>query len=179
MYDPITIGIIAAAWVCSLLWGLLVVAKKASRWTLEGLGLVEVEQNGKIVLAAVDPEGNPIKVPVAIHDSNGNIRVEDRYAPLAYALPTIAAMQVKATLMGKAGSIKQQAEKFARGELPLEQAAQAMALEAFSRGKYGQALMSIILPSVVSAVQNRTGAAGAGLLGPNRPQGQQSTGVEL
>ena len=166
MVDPLTIAVIAGAWLFSLIWGLLVVAKRASRWTLEGLGLVEVEQDGATILAAMDPAGNPIKVPVAVQGDDGKIRTEMRYAPLAYALPTIAAMQIKATFTGKVGNLKQQAEAFARGELPIEQAAQAAALDAFARGQYGKAIANLVLPSVVNAIRSR------GMPGETQIEGQ-------
>ena len=78
-------------------------------------------------------------------------------------MPVIAAVQTRAyltsTIQGKAGKYKQMADKAVLEGMPIEQASQAMALEAFARGQYGKALMAYLAPRIATAI-NQSGNAG-------------------
>ena len=154
-----------------------VVARRGlSRAMDKKLGIVPVDVDGEEIYTVAGVDGKPLKVPVMV-EKDGKMVQEERYMPLAWCLPMITANYIKASFTGKIGGLKAQAEKFARGELPIEEAAQAMALDAFAKGKYGQALAAYILPSVVNAIRsNRVGLpgqkSGEGYAGSGRPTGE-------
>jgi hypothetical protein len=105
----LTVLFAAAAWMVSLAVALKAVPALAARRVSEQFGLVMVEQDGKRFYAPVDPTGEPIKVPVGVQEVNGEQVVVMKYAPLAYALPfmaaDMAAMKVKMVLLGAKGNM--------------------------------------------------------------------------
>jgi len=139
-----------------------------SRRTERMMGVTRVRNDaGETIFAPVDPDGAPIKVPVARVDKDGKVKVTEEYAGLAYALPTLAVTQLKASIMGKAGKLTQQANAAVLEGMDINQAAQAMALQAFAKGQYGKALMAYLTPKIAAAI-NKSGQAGQ----------QQSAGPE-
>ena len=156
--------IIVAGWLVSLGVALFIVPSLAAKRTMTKFGLVEVMNGaGEPIFAVEGPDGEPIKVPIQRIDKDGKVTVTDEFAPLAYSLPVIAAVQTRAyltsTIQGKAGKYKQMADKAVLEGMPIEQASQAMALEAFARGQYGKALMAYLAPRIATAI-NQSGNAG-------------------
>jgi len=167
--------LIALGFLISLCFGFFVYPKLAARQTMRKFGLVPVQNsNGDEIYAVEGPDGEPIKVPVQRTDKDGKVTVEHEFVPLAYALPVIAAVQTKAfltsTIQGKAGKYKQMADAAVLAEMPLEQAASAMALEAFARGQYGKALMAYLTPRIAAAI-NASSAAGKAAEQSGNPKG--------
>jgi hypothetical protein len=128
-----------------------------SRRTERMMGVAKVRnERGETIYAPLDPDGDPIKVPVARVGKDGKMVVTEEYAGLAYALPTLAVTQLKASIMGKAGKLTQQANAAVLEGMDLNQAAQAMALQAFAKGQYGKALMSLIAPKIAEAIRSKS-----------------------
>jgi len=142
-----------------------------SRRTEKMMGVVKVKNSeGETIYAPQDPDGKPIRVPVARQGEDGKVVVTQEYAPLAYSLPTIAAMQLKASMLGKAGKLTQMANEAVLADMPIEAASQAMALQAFAKGQYGRALMAILAPKIAASI-NGSGNAGRELGGNGRQRG--------
>ena len=134
-----------------------------SRRTERMMGVAKVRnERGETIYAPLDPDGEPIKVPVARVGKDGKVVVTDEYAGLAYALPTLAVTQLKASIMGKAGKLTQQANQAVLEGMDINQAANAMALQAFAKGQYGKALMSLIAPKIAEAIRSKGQAAQQG-----------------
>lgn len=155
--------VVVCGWLISMFVALFVVPKLAAQKTMRKFGLIPVQNSkGEEIYAVEGPDGEPIKVPVQ-READGKITVENEFVPLAYALPVIAAVQTKAflssTIQGKSGKMLQMANKAALEGMPIEQAASAMALEAFARGQYGKALMAYMAPRIAAAL-NQSGNAG-------------------
>ena len=119
--------IIVAGWLVSLAVALKVVPRLAANRVSAQFGLVEVEQNGKCFFAPVDPNGEPVKIPIGTREGkDGKLEVVLGYAPLAYCLPymaaDMAAQRIKMTLLGATGRVSKQlrdsalAEGIAAGE---------------------------------------------------------------
>jgi len=167
--------IVVIGWAVSMATALLVVPKLAAARTMRKFGLVPVRNSkGEEIYAVEGPDGEPIKVPVQTVDAKGVVSVSNEFVPLAYALPVIAAVQTKAFLMstiqGKAGRLVQQANEAVIADMPLEQAASAMAMQAFAKGQYGKALMAYLTPRIAAAL-NQSGNAGQAL----NPTSNQTT----
>jgi hypothetical protein len=166
--------VVIVGWSVSMLVALFYVPAMAARKTMKKFGLVAVKNSkGEEIYAAVGPDGDPISVPV-YREIDGKVQVSNEFAPLAYALPSIAALQTKAyltsTIQGKAGKYKQIADKAALEGLPIEQASQAMALEAFARGQYGKALMAYLMPKIQETLARQVNASGgAGIAAGTAP----------
>ena len=151
--------VIVIGWLISMGTALFIVPKLAADRTMRKFGLVKVENSrGDVVYAAADPDGEPIKVPVIRVDKTGKPTVTEEFCGLAYSLPTIAAMQIKASFTGKVGKLTQQANEAVLAGMPLNEAAQAMALQAFAKGQYGKALMAYLTPKIAAAL-NQSGMA--------------------
>ena len=131
-----------------------------SRRTERMMGVAKVKNSdGEIIYAPLDPDGKPLKVPVARKDEDGKVKVTDEYVGLAWALPTLAAASLKATITGKAGKLVQDANAAVLEGMDINQASTAMALQAFAKGRYGQALMAYLMPRIAATV-NQSGQAG-------------------
>lgn len=172
--------VVVCGWLVSMIVALFVVPKLAAQKTMRKFGLIPVQNSkGEEIYAVEGPDGKPIKVPVQ-YEKDGKLETEMEFVPLAYALPVIAAVQTKAyltsTIQGKAGRMKQLAERATLEGMPIDQAASAMALEAFARGQYGKALMAYLAPKIAQSI-NASGNAGveAGVspLQHNRSSGGQ------
>ena len=162
MTDAITLKDLAivAGFGLSVLFGFFVYPTIAARKTMRLFGLTRVKAaNGDEIYAATDPDGEPVKVPVARLGKDGKVVVTEEYAPLAYSLPTIAAVQIKASFAGKVGKLTQMANQSALEGMSIDQAANAMALQAFMKGQYGKAVMAYIAPKIAQAI-NKSGNAG-------------------
>ena len=169
--------VVVCGWLVSMFVALFVVPQLAAKRTMAKFGLVSVKNaDGEEIYAVLDPDGEPIKVPVTRVDKDGKQSINLEYAPLAYSLPVIAAVQTKAFLtsavQGKAGKMTQMANAAVLADMPLEQASTAMALEAFARGQYGKALMAYMAPRIAAAL-NQSGNAGQAL---NPTQGRNRSG---
>jgi len=168
--------IVVCGWLVSMFVALFVVPKLAAQKTMRKFGLIPVRNSkGEEIYAVEGPDGEPIKVPVTRTDAKGQVTTESELVPLAYALPVIAAIQTKAfltsTIQGKAGKMKQMADAAVLGEMPLEQASTAMALEAFSRGQYGKALMAYLAPRIAASINERGNAGREMTIQPDRRRG--------
>ena len=157
-------AVIVIGWLVSLGVALFVVPRLAAARTMQKFGLIAVKgSDGREIYAVEGPDGEPIKVPVAREGKDGKAVITDEFVPLAYALPTIAAIQTKAFLtsavQGKAGKMTQMANAAVLADMPLEQASTAMALEAFARGQYGKALMAYLAPRIAAAINQSGNAA--------------------
>jgi len=138
---------------------LVILSKRTERM----MGVTKVRNDeGEIIYAPLDPDGKPLKVPVARKDDDGKVTVSDEYVGLAYALPTLAVTQLKASILGKAGKLTQEANAAVLAGMDVNQAAQAMALQAFARGQYGKALMAYLAPKIAATI-NKSGASGQAL----------------
>ena len=156
--------VVVCGWLVSMFVALFIVPKLAAQKTMAKFGLLPVRaSDGRQIYAVEGPDGDPIKVPVARADKDGKVTVSDEFVPLAYALPTIAALQTKAfltsTIQGKAGRIKQLAEKEILSEMPIEQAANAMAIDALMKGQVGKAFMAFLTPKIAQALNQSGNAA--------------------
>jgi hypothetical protein len=128
-----------------------------SRRTERMMGVAKVHnERGETIYAPLDPDGEPIKVPVARTGKDGKVTVTDEYAGLAYALPTLAVTQLRASFLGKAGKMTQQANQAVLEGMDINQAAQAMALQAFAKGQYGKALMAYLTPKIAAAINAKS-----------------------
>ena len=169
--------VVVCGWLVSMFVALFIVPKLAAQKTMAKFGLISVKgSDGQEIYAVEGPDGDPVKVPVA-RERDGKVVITEEFVPLAYALPTIAAIQTKAYLtsavQGKAGKMTQMANAAVLADMPLEQASTAMALEAFSRGQYGKALMAYLTPRIAAAL-NQSGQAGRELGG--QFQGRKGSG---
>jgi len=167
--------VVVCGWLVSMFVALFIVPKLAAQKTMAKFGLTAVKNAaGDDIYAVLDPDGEPIKVPIQRVDKDGKATVSLEYAPLAYALPVIAAVQTKAYLtsavQGKAGKMTQMANAAVLADMPLEQASTAMALEAFARGQYGKALMAYLAPRIAASL-NQSGNAGQALTGNQDTRG--------
>ncbi len=156
--QPYELAVVIIAWLISLMWGAAIVTEVAARKIARRFGVTRVSnREGRTIYAPLDPSGHAMKIPVG-RDSDGEIVLD--YAPLAYSLPYIAASTARdmliARLTGKAGRTKQLAEEALREQLPLNQASQAMALEALARGRYAQALVAWLAPKIAQTIQRST-----------------------
>jgi hypothetical protein len=154
----------ALGFVIALCFGMFVYPTLAARKTMRKFGLIPVRNSkGEEIYAVEGPDGDPIKVPVQRVDKDGKATVADEYVPLAYALPVIAAVQTKAfltaSIYGKAGKLTQGANEAVLAGMDINQAANAMALQAFAKGQYGKALMAYLTPRIAASI-NASGAAG-------------------
>ena len=155
--------IIVIGWAVSMFVALFIVPKITAGRTMRLFGLQKVKNHaGEFIYAVEDPDGEPVKVPVARLDKTGKVVVTEEFAPLAYSMPTIAAMQIKASFQGKVGKLVQQANGAVLEGMDINQAANAMALQAFAKGQYGKALMAYLTPKIAAAV-NQSGQAGHAL----------------
>ena len=149
--------IVVVAWVFSLGFGFFVVAPRASGIVLQRLGLVKVFQDGAILYAVQGPDGKPVKIPIGAKEVDGKTVVVEGYAPLGWTLPYIAGQHailgIQNKIYGKSGKLTQQANAAALEGMPLDQAANAIALQAFAKGQYGKALMSLIAPQIQKKLQ--------------------------
>jgi hypothetical protein len=68
-------------------------------------------------------------------------------------------LQLKAMIMGKAGKMVQMANASVLEGMPMDQAANAVALNAFAKGQYGKALMALLAPHIAAKI-NASGNAG-------------------
>jgi hypothetical protein len=136
--------------------GIFVIPKLAAKRAMTAFGLAEVQNsNGELIYAPVGPDGEAIKVPVARLGKDGQVVVSQEYAPLAYALPTLAAMQVKASFQGKVGNLKQSMERDLLAGMPMEAAAKVQAFKMAAQGKIGEAFMALIMPKVVEFIERK------------------------
>ena len=146
--------LILALWlIFTLVMLVFVVPAMTSRLMCTRFGLVKVFQGGKPLYAVQDPDGNPVKVPIGMKvGKDDKPEVVMGYAGLAWSLPTIAYQQTVSALMhkmhGKAGKLTQMANNAAIEGMDLNQASQAMALQAFAKGQYGKAIMAMLAPKI-------------------------------
>jgi len=171
--------VVVIGWAVSMFVALFIVPRLAAQKTMRKFGLIPVTNSkGEEIYAVEGPDGDPIKVPVQRVDKDGKATVADEYVPLAYALPVIAAVQTRAfltqSIQGKAGRMTQMANRAVMEGMDINQASTAMALEAFSRGQYGKALMAYLAPRIAASI-NASGAAGqaAEQGNQNSPKGNQ------
>lgn len=141
-----------------------VVPMMASRRICREFGLVKVVQDGRPLYAVQGPDGEPVKIPIGMKEVNGKPVPVMGYAGLAWSLPTIAYQQTVAALMskfyGKVGRKTQLANEAVLEGMPLDQAANAMALQAFAKGQYGKALMSLLVPKIQAQMAKRVNESG-------------------
>jgi hypothetical protein len=87
--------IIVVAWCISLSVAIFVVPKLAAARACVNFGLKKVSQDGVTFFTPVGLDGEPFKIPVGeTTDKEGNVVVVMGYAPLAYAMPWLAAEMV-------------------------------------------------------------------------------------
>ncbi len=156
--------VVVIGWLTSMGVALFIVPRLAAQKTMRKFGLIPVRNSkGEEIYAVEGPDGDPIKVPVQRVDKDGKATISDEFVPLAYALPVIAAVQTKAfltaSIYGKAGKLTQSANEAVLAGMNINEAANAMALQAFAKGQYGKALMAYLTPKIAAAI-NQSGAAG-------------------
>lgn len=99
-------ALIVVGWLVSLFVATMIVPKLAANRVSERFGLKMVSQDDKKFYAPVGPDGEPVKIPIGVKENKetGEQEVILGYAPLAFALPymaaDMAAMKVKMALMG-------------------------------------------------------------------------------
>lgn len=102
--------VVLSAWLGFTIFMLVyVVPRLAARRVSDQFGLKMVEQKGRRFYAPVDPEGNPIEIPIGVKEVDGKQQVVMGYAPLAYTLPfmaaDMAAMKIKMSVLGHKGNV--------------------------------------------------------------------------
>ena len=153
--------IIVGAWCISLLVALFIVPKLAAARACVNFGLVLVEQNGREFYTPLGLDGKPFKVPIATREKeDGTTEVVEGYAPLAYALPYLAAHmaaeKIKFSLLSAKGKISRQLNSAAlAGEAGFNPATLA-AIEILPKKYQGVALM---LAQYLGQGQNQGGEA--------------------
>ena len=105
--------IIVVAWCISLCVAIFVVPRIAARKACENFGLKRVSQEGKTFYTPLGLDGEPFKIPIATKEKeDGTVEVVEGYAPLAYALPYLAAHmaaeKIKFASMSAKGKIARQ-----------------------------------------------------------------------
>jgi hypothetical protein len=171
--------IVVIGWAVSMSVALFIVPRLAAQKTMRKFGLIPVRNSeGEEIYAVEGPDGDPIKVPVQRVDKDGKASVADEYVPLAYALPVIAAVQTKAfltaSIYGKAGKLTQNANNALLESMDINQAANAMALQAFAKGQYGKALMAYLTPKIAASINASSAAGQAGEQSGNPPRSGHS-----
>jgi hypothetical protein len=105
--------IIITAWCVSLCVAIFIVPRIAAAKACENFGLKKVSQGGKSFYTPLGLDGEPFKIPIATKEKeDGTVEVIEGYAPLAYALPYLAAHmaaeKVKMSLLSAKGKISRQ-----------------------------------------------------------------------
>jgi hypothetical protein len=172
-YVPI---IVVCAWIVSLCVAIFVVPRIAAKKACENFGLEQVTQNGVTFYTPKGLDGKPFKIPIATKErEDGSVEVIEGYAPLAYALPYLAAHmaseKIKMSLLSAKGKISRQLNSAAlAGEANFNPATLA-AIELLPKKFQGIALM---LSQYLGNAQNNQGQAS-----PEGRRGAPNTGKPL
>jgi hypothetical protein len=138
--------IVVVAWCISLCVAIFVVPRIAARKACENFGLKRVSQAGKVFYTPLGLDGEPFKIPIAQKEKeDGSIEIVEGYAPLAYALPYLAAHmaseKIKFSLLSAKGKVARQLNTAAlAGEANFNPATLA-AIEMLPKKWQGPALM--------------------------------------
>jgi len=138
--------IVVVAWCVSLCVAIFVVPRIAARKACENFGLERVTQNGVTFYTPLGLDGEPFKIPIATKEKeDGSIEVVEGYAPLAYALPYLAAHmaaeKIKMSVLSAKGKISRQLNSASlAGEASFNPATLA-AIEMLPKKYQGVALM--------------------------------------
>ena len=105
--------VVVVAWCISLCVAIFVVPRIAARKACENFGLERVTQNGVTFYTPLGLDGKPFKIPIATKEKeDGSVEVIEGYAPLAYAMPYLAAHmaseKIKMSLLSAKGKISRQ-----------------------------------------------------------------------
>ena len=145
--------VLLAIWLTFTLFMLVfVVPELAGRRICRNFGLMKVFQDGEVLYAVRGPDGKAVKIPIGTKVVDEKNVIVEGYASLAWTMPYIAGQHavlgIKNSIYGKAGKLTQQANQAALEGMPIEQASQAMALQAFAKGQYGKAIMAYVMPEI-------------------------------
>ena len=150
--------VLLAIWLTFTIFMLVfVVPEMAGRRICRNFGLMKVFQDGEALYAVRGPDGKAVKIPIGTKVVDEKTVIVEGYASLAWTMPYIAGQHavlgIKNSIYGKAGKLTQRANQAALEGMPIEQASQAMALQAFSKGQYGKAIMALLAPKIKQSLE--------------------------